>query len=273
MASARWIASACALALAAGGCGSDDEGGGTTTRATPPPPKVTTDVGALPAPAQRCSSQQGPARVVRLRTRDGVALDGVEAGRGPAGAVLLHQSPSDLCDWWPFARALRQRGVHALMLDLRCNGKSGCPSQSTAFERPALDVEAAAAYLRRRGARSVTVAGASYGGASALVAGAQLGGRVDGVVSLSGEPRLSPALDVPKVIDRLRVPLLLAVAPGDSYVSVAQTRAMLRAAGSKRKRMVVRPAGHGIELLLSADGQRLAPFFDTVVDALRAPSG
>lgn len=207
-----------------------------------------------------------------MRTSDGVTLDGAEVGAGSAGAVLLHESPSDLCDWWPYAQALERAHVRALMIDLRCFGRSGCPPQSSRSQEPALDVAAAAAELRREGARTVTVVGASFGGASALVAGSKLGRRVDGVVSLSGEADLSDALNVPKVIGRMRVPLLMAVAPGDGYISVGQARAMVREAGSRHKRLLVRPAadGHGTQLL-GPDGEDATPLLAVVTRFVRAP--
>jgi hypothetical protein len=183
-------------------------------------------------PEERCTGPTTPARSLWLRTNDGVDLDAVEFGEGAKGAVFLHMSPSDLCDWWPYAKWLADDGVHGMLIDLRCNGQSGCPTDPDEAVHPDRDVLAAAQALGRNGARQVTVVGASYGGACALVAAAKLGSQVDGVASLSGEPQLSSRLDVLKVIGKLRSPLLLAVAPGDPYVTVPQTQAMLRAAGS-----------------------------------------
>jgi pimeloyl-ACP methyl ester carboxylesterase len=74
-------------------------------------------------------------------------------------------------------------GVHALLLDQRCSGRSACPLDSKRLTNPTAGVEAAIALLRRHGARRVTVAGASLGGAAALIAGAQLGRQVQAVAS------------------------------------------------------------------------------------------
>jgi hypothetical protein len=35
----------------------------------------------------------------------------VLVGRGPAGVVLLHQHPADLCGFWPYAVYLSKRGL------------------------------------------------------------------------------------------------------------------------------------------------------------------
>ena len=37
----------------------------------------------------------------QVATADGTQLDGVLVGSGPAGVVLLHQHPGDLCGFWP----------------------------------------------------------------------------------------------------------------------------------------------------------------------------
>jgi pimeloyl-ACP methyl ester carboxylesterase len=224
---------------------------------------------ALPQPSQRCGDPAIKATLVSLTTSDGVKLDGVELGSGPKGAVFLHESPADLCNWWPFAGAIEKAGVHALLLDLRCFGESACPKGAGSVD-PAADVAAAVARLRGDGAKTVVVVGASYGGASALVAGSK--DKVDGVASLSGEPDLDPALDVNKVIHALTAPLFMAVSRGDGYVSPAQARTMVRNAGSTSKRLVVegREAGHGTEMLVGDDGMTPTRLFGTLMAFIRA---
>jgi pimeloyl-ACP methyl ester carboxylesterase len=211
------------------------------------------------------------AKAVRFTTADGVSLDGVEFGEGPVGAVFLHESPGDLCVWWPFAPALAKAGIHALLLDQRCFGESACPKRAKEID-PATDVEAAAKRLRKDGAKRIVLVGASYGGASALIAGSKLTD-LAGVASLSGEPDLEPQLDVDKVIGHLKAPLLIAVSTGDGYVSPKQSRTMLDRAGSEDKRLIVRPrdAGHGVQLLLGDDGVTPNATFDQLVRFIRSP--
>ena len=119
---------------------------------------------------------------IRFRTSDGLSLSGAVVGSGPVGAVLIHEYPLDLCGWWPYARYLSRHGVHALLFDLRCFGSSPCPGGRG---HAVLDVAAAVAELRRRGARRVALVGASMGGAIAVVAAAQL--HPAALVDLSGE--------------------------------------------------------------------------------------
>jgi pimeloyl-ACP methyl ester carboxylesterase len=237
------------LAAALAGCGSAEKRDGGAPRPPAPAPSPSRP---LAAPAERCDEPGPPARIVTFRTPDGVTLDGVEVGDGRDGAVLLHMASTDLCDWWPFAGELARRGVHALMIDLRCSGRSACSPDAKRITDPTADVAGAVALLRRRGARRITVAGASLGGASALIAGAGLGRQVQAVASLSGVTEVNSRLTVHAVIARLGAPLLMAVAREDAAVSVSQTRAMLSEAGSKRKALLVRPAsdGHGMQLLL-----------------------
>jgi pimeloyl-ACP methyl ester carboxylesterase len=256
------------------GCGGADQRDAGVPR---PPAPTSTPVRPLTAPAERCDEPGPRARVVTFRAADGVALDGVEVGTGPNAAVLLHMVSSDLCDWWPFAGELTRRGVHALMIDLRCSGRSSCSRDARRITDPTADVAGAVALLRRRGARRITVAGASLGGASALIAGAELGSQVQAVASLSGVPEVTSQLTVRAVIARLSAPLLMAVAQEDPAVSVGQTRAMLRQAGSRSKALLVRPAseGHGVALLLGR-GDRRSDVLDALVRLIRTgrrPSG
>lgn len=70
------------------------------------------------------------------------------------------------------------------MIDLRCSGRSACLRDAKRITDPTADVAGAVAPLRRRGARRVTVTGASLGGVSALVAGAELGSQVHALDAL-----------------------------------------------------------------------------------------
>jgi dienelactone hydrolase len=107
--------------------------------------------------------------------------------------------------------------------------------------------------LRRRGASKVFLVGASFGGAAVLTAVAGMPG-VAGIVSLSGETDLPGSdLHALRVAPRLRAPLLVMTSTTDRYLSVPQARALVRAAGSKQKRLVVYPGSfHGWDLLYVA---------------------
>ncbi len=89
----------------------------------------------LPQPSSRCGAPNVNATVLRFPAADGTQLDGVLVGSGPAGVVLLHQHPADLCGFWPYAVYLSKRGLQALAIDLRCYGESACPQADDAKSR------------------------------------------------------------------------------------------------------------------------------------------
>lgn len=216
-------------------------------------------------PAQRCGGPDRKAEVVTLKTRDGVVLDGAVVGSGPRGVVLVHElGRVALCGWWPYAARLADRGFRVLLYDSRCAGLSDCP----AYGHDALveDVAAAVAELRRRRVRSVEIVGASYGAATALVAATRIRG-VAAVAGLSGELTseirgLGGPVSPIRAARRLRVPLLVAVAQRDPYVTVAESRTLFRRAAARDKRLVLLPseAGHGWQLLDRPAGSGWSPF-------------
>ena len=258
----RWIAAnltvvsllvaACSGAPSSGSNGATAQATTTTAAALQP----------LEQPASRCGTATTKATLVRFQAADGTSLDGVLVGSGPAGVVLVHQYPSDLCGFWPFADYLAKRGLRAFAIDLRCFGRSACP-EGEARGRVVDDLDAAVAELRRRGASRVGLVGASMGGAAALIAGTRIQPSVAAVVSLSGEADPTSlvggiSLNAGAVVGKLMVPTMFVVATNDSYVSVPETRAMYRAVRSKDKRLEVLAgpydARHGWQLLTDPDG-------------------
>jgi hypothetical protein len=209
-----------AVQLAVAGCG----GGSHPTAGQPATPAATTARSGLAG--HRCSAAGLRVQAIRFATSDGVALSGAVMGSGPVGAVLIHAYPRDYCGWLPYAGYLSRHGVHVLLFDLRCFGRSSCPGRRG---HAIADVAAAVAELRRRGARRVALVGASMGGAIAVAAAAQL--HPAAVVDLSGErdtTGLTPGIDADagSAAHGVTAPALFAVARGDRYVPVADMRAV-----------------------------------------------
>jgi pimeloyl-ACP methyl ester carboxylesterase len=180
----------------------------------PPTPPSSAD--QAPEPEQRCGfrSKDTVEKVV-LTTSDGVELAAARFGSGPRGLVLVHQLDSDLCGWYPQADTWADEGYQVLAFDQRCDGLSECGGPD-----PATDVPAAVAELRRTGATTVQLIGASRGAAIALVAAAHPESDVDAVVSLSAhDPRFSASATAPitpqEAAPALKVPLLFACADND----------------------------------------------------------
>jgi hypothetical protein len=103
----RWIAaSLTVMALLVAACS------GTTSSGSNGDPAVqatTTTEGTLQPleqPSSRCGPPGAKATLVRFQAADGTSLDGVMVGNGPAGVVLTHEYPADLCGSWPFAAYL-----------------------------------------------------------------------------------------------------------------------------------------------------------------------
>ncbi len=205
---------------------------------------------------------------------DGTLLDGAFVGSGNSGVVLAHEYPADLCGWWPFATYLARRGFLVLAFDFRCFGLSSCPDHATGDLMD--DVRGAGAELRRVGAASVALVGASLGGTVTLMAAPTMDPPPDAVVCLSGEPDLgylvgSTKLDAQSAVPRMTSPSLFVVAREDRNVSVRDMRGLYRAAGSKDKRLVVLPVsfGHGWNIVSTVSGG-ITSAARTVLDFLRA---
>src|SRR4051812_29063819 len=255
-----------ALLVGLAGCGGDGRPAGRATA-------TAITAGAAAAPGPNCGDGVR-SHAIRFRTSDGLSLSGAVAGSGPVGAVLIHEYPLDLCGWWPYARYLSRRGVHALVFDLRCFGSSPCPEGRG---HVITDVAAAMAELRRRGARRIALVGASMGGAIAVVAAAQL--HPAAVVDLSGERNtagLTPGVDANagSAARRVTAPALFAVARGDRFVPVADMRAVAQGTRSATKRMIVLPAsaGHGWTMLAGTSTE-WSPLAATVAAFIRRHAG
>src|ERR1051325_11320678 len=164
-------------------------GHASSRQASPPthgPSPSPVDPPPLPEAATRCGDPGPFAEAFWFRAADGALLDGIVLGGGPAGVVLAHQYPADLCGWWPYALVLARDGFRVLLFDFRCFGLSPCPTEGGGDL--SADGAGAAAELRRRGATTVALVGASLGGTTSLMAATKMTPQPDAVVSLSGEP-------------------------------------------------------------------------------------
>src|SRR6266511_707443 len=225
---------------------------------------TTTAAAAGSAVSARCGPPVAAASLIHFRATDGTRLDGALVGSGRTGVVLLHQYPNNLCGFWPYAVYLAGKGLRVLDIDLRCFGESACPVNAKGSVMD--DVAGAVAELRRRGASSVALVGASAGASTALIAGAKLGTKVSSVVSLSGERDLilvmgasGPADAVP-LVKHLVSPTLFVVATNDRTTTVEETQAMYAATAAKDKRLEILQGpyegDHGWDLLTeTSNGQ------------------
>lgn len=246
---------------------------------TPSRPSAVVSSSSLTAVTKRCGGPNVPARTFTMRTPDGVALAAVSTGTGRRGVVLVHElGPGGLCGWWDYAAYLSQRGFHVLLFDHRCTGESDCPSVGPGGNGLMIDINAAVDRLRSEGAARVALVGGSQGASEALIAASRASSGVTGVVALSADELTQPLAASPypatanDAAPRLCVPVLFAVARGDTYVSVSETRRLVAATRSTDKHLTVLAAdsGHGWDLVLADSAGTRPALSDTVVAFLRA---
>src|SRR5258708_1583887 len=189
-----------------------------------------------------CFPAAAHAKLVHFGTRDGLRLAGFELGSGRRGVVLAHQYLGDACQWGSYGASLARSGYHVVAFDFRGFGRS--PVGPGKLD---LDVLAAAAELRRLGARKVVLIGASMGGTAVLVAAPEMKPPPAAVVSLSGPASfaLISALDA---VPRSAMPQLFAVGAKDFQFS-ADPRDLYRRARSPKRLLVVPTGDHGVALL------------------------
>jgi pimeloyl-ACP methyl ester carboxylesterase len=181
---------------------------------------------------------------VRMKTRDGVSIYGLEVGTGATGVVLGHQYFSDHCEFMALARELAGLGYRAISIDFRGNGLSATGRSN----RLDLDVAAAVERLRADGATSIELVGASMGGTAALVAGSWVRPAVNGIVSLSG-PDYFRGLNAVRAVERSRVPVRFLVSRDDRPFASDATTLMRRAASRDKAILRYTAAGHGSSIL------------------------
>jgi dienelactone hydrolase len=147
---------------------------------------------------------------VSFPTQDGGVVYADVYGEGPRGVVLAHGGRFNKESWEKQARTLASAGFRVLALDFRGYGKSRGPGESDPMSAPLhLDVLAAVRYLRKKGAKSVSVVGGSMGaGAAGDASIASRPGEIDRLVLLGGSPN-GPA-------ERLKSSTLFIVARDDS---------------------------------------------------------
>jgi alpha-beta hydrolase superfamily lysophospholipase len=206
-----------------------------------------TSAAEAPRLNEQCLTPDDRATVVSFKAVDGVQVLGATFGKGELGVVLGHQWGSDLCEWVAFAHVLTARGYRVLAIDFRGYGSTKAPLGRPS-QRLQNDVLAAGAELRREGSTKVAAIGASMGGTAVLVAAAQRGARLAGVVSLSGATGFR-GMDALGAVTRLTVPVRFAASKGDTSFAVG-ARELMKATRAKDKALLLVPGGiHGSSML------------------------
>src|SRR5215472_5871481 len=161
----------------------------------------------LPAIALALTALAAAQQHVSFPTSDGGMIYADLYGTGARAVVLAHGGRFNKESWAAQAAVLLKAGYRVLAIDFRGYGQSRGPGQA---DPPLyLDVLAAVRYLRKSGAKSVSVVGGSMGGSAAAHASiASVPGEIDRLVLLGAAPD-GPA-------EKVKTPMLILVARDDA---------------------------------------------------------
>jgi len=208
------------------------------------------------APSPVLSPHQPGPKVehVSFTTEDGGLLYADLYGKGERGIVLAHGGRFTKESWQPQAEALVRAGFRVLAFDFRGFGKSHGPGDSDMFRAPMyLDVLAAVRYLRKSGAKTVSIVGGSFGGSAAADASiASRPGEIDRLILLAAEGD-GPA-------ERIKSPLLVIVARDDANDDgprLPHIRAWFRKAPEPKRLTVLEGSAHAQFLFETKQGDRV----------------
>ncbi len=104
---------------------------------------------------------------VSFSTQDGGVVHAGVYGSGDRGLVLAHGGRFTKESWTEQMPAFLNAGFRVLAIDFRGRGQSRGPQSKSGEEGAEYDVLAAVRYLRKTGAKTVAIIGASFGGEAA----------------------------------------------------------------------------------------------------------
>jgi dienelactone hydrolase len=198
-----------------------------------------------------CASAAERAGVVRFFASDDTRLIGIELGSGPRGVVFGHQgggAPASLCSWVSYGRHLAELGYHVLAIDHRAFGSSGVSPVPANTRSVDLDVLAAVDELRRRGAETIVLGGASLGGSAVLAAAPRIDPPVQGVISFAAPDRFV-TVDAIGAVRKSTIPSLF-VAAADDDPFAQQAHEFYAASPAADKQVLIVPGfEHGAPVL------------------------
>jgi pimeloyl-ACP methyl ester carboxylesterase len=123
---------------------------------------------------------------VSFPTQDGGVVYADIYGKGERGVVLAHGGRFNKESWEKQALVLMKAGFRVLAIDFRGHGQSRGPQSKSDDDGTQYDVLAAVRYLRKTGAKTVSIVGASFGGAAAADASIEAEpGEIDRLVLLA----------------------------------------------------------------------------------------
>ena len=145
----------------------------------------------LSAMALTSSASAADFREVTFEASDGAAVYANLYGKGDSAVVLAHGRAFNKESWDAQAKELVKSGLLVLAIDFRGYGKS---AGNGGYDAMHADLLGAVRYLRKNGARHVSIVGASMGGGAAAQASVRSSdGEIDRLILLAGVPPTEPA--------------------------------------------------------------------------------
>jgi pimeloyl-ACP methyl ester carboxylesterase len=191
---------------------------------------------------------------VSFPTQDGGVIFADEYGAGDRGLVLAHGGRFNKESWSKQAPMFVAAGFRVLAIDFRGIGQSRGPGQADLLSAPLqLDVLAAVHYLRKTGAKTVSVIGGSMGGSAAGDASiASESNEINRLVLLGAAPN-GPA-------EKLKSPVLFIVARDDANDDgprLPGIRAQYEKAPQPKELIVLDGSAHAQFLFQTDQGERV----------------
>jgi dienelactone hydrolase len=192
---------------------------------------------------------------VSFQTSDGWTIHADLYRSGDRGVVLVHGGRFEKGSWKKQANTLVSAGFRVLAIDLRGFGlsKKGPQSVRSDFGSP-LDVLAAVRYLHQRGAKSVSIVGASMGGDAAEGALAETKpGEIDRVVLLA-----HGAYGLPEKLSGRKLFIVSRDDPGpDGQPRLRKVRAQYEKAPEPKELIILEGWAHAQFIFQTDQGERL----------------
>jgi pimeloyl-ACP methyl ester carboxylesterase len=193
-------------------------------------------------------------RSVSFPTQDGGVIFADLYGKGDRGVVLAHGGRFNKESWHEQARVLAAAGFCVLAINFRGYGQSRGPGQTDPLSAPLhLDVLAVVHYLRKHGAKTISVVGGSMGGGAAADASiASEPGAINRLVLLGASPN-GPA-------EKLKARTLFIVARDDTSedgLRLPKIRAQYEKAPQPKELIILDGSAHAQFLFQTDQRQRV----------------
>ena len=198
---------------------------------------------ALPVLAQQ---------TISFPTQDGGLIFGDVYGKGERAVVLAHGGRFNKQGWAEQARSIAAAGFRALAIDFRGEGQSRGATAADVEAGRRFDVLGAVHYLRRTGAKSVSVVGASMGGDYAAEAAEIEPKAIDRLVLLASGAYTT--------LDNFKAPKLFILARDDANDDgprLPQIRARYEKAADPKELIIVDGSAHAQFLFQTDQGARV----------------